>query len=56
MDLPPKSTVHNHFSSWRSSRTLLRLRQVRNVQVREAARGAAEPTVTILDSKKAEAA
>ncbi|ODT14297.1 MAG: transposase [Kaistia sp. SCN 65-12] len=55
-DLPPKSTVYDYFSLWRSDRTLLRLHQALYVQVREAARRTAEPTVAILDSQSAKAA
>lgn len=55
-DLPPKSTVYDYFSPWRSDRTLLRLHQALYVQVREAAGRAAEPTVAILDSQSAKAA
>lgn len=55
-DLPPKSTVYDYFSQWRSDRTLLRLHQALYVQVREAAGRTAEPTVAILDSQSAKAA
>lgn len=55
-DLPPKSTVYDYFSLWRSDRTLLRLHQALYVQVREAAGRKAEPTVAILDSQSAKAA
>jgi transposase len=54
-DLPPKSTVYDYFSLWRSGRTLLRLHQALYVQVREAVGRAAQPTVAILDSQSAKA-
>jgi len=52
-DLPPKSTVYDYFSLWRSDRTLLRLHQALYVQVREAAGRTAKPSVAILDSQSA---
>ena len=55
-DLPPKSTVYDYFSLWRSDQTLLRLHQALYVQVRTAAGRRAEPTVAILDSQSAKAA
>ena len=55
-DLPPKSTVYEYFSLWRSDRTLLRLHQTLYAQVREASRRKAQPTVAILDSQSAKAA
>lgn len=55
-DLPPKSTVYDYFSLWRSDRTLLRLHQALYAEVREAAGRTAEPTVAILDSQSAKAA
>jgi transposase len=55
-DLPPKSTVYDYFSLWRSDRTLLRLHQALYDQVREASGRKAQPTVAILDSQSAKAA
>lgn len=55
-DLPPKSTVYEYFSLWRSDRTLLRLHQALYAQVREASGRKAQPTVAILDSQSAKAA
>jgi len=55
-DLPPKTTVYDYFSLWRSDRTLLRLHQALYAQVREAAGRSSEPTVAILDSQSAKAA
>ena len=55
-DLPPKTTVYDYFSLWRSDRTLLRLHQALYAQVREAAGRNSEPTVAILDSQSAKAA
>ena len=55
-DLPPKSTVYEYFSLWRSDRTLLRLHQALYAQVREASGRTAQPTVAILDSQSAKAA
>ncbi len=55
-DLPPKSTVYDYFSLWRSNRTLLRLHQALYAEVREASGRNLEPTVAILDSQSAKAA
>lgn len=55
-DLPPKTTVYDYFSLWRSDRTLLRLHQALYGQVREASGRQASPTVAILDSQSAKAA
>lgn len=55
-DLPPKSTVYDYFSLWRSDRTLLRLHQALYAQVREASGREPGPTVAILDSQSARAA
>jgi transposase len=55
-DLPPKSTVYEYFSLWRSDRTLLRLHQTLYAQVREASGRKVQPTVAILDSQSAKAA
>ena len=55
-DLPPKSTVYEYFSLWRSDRTLLRLHQALYAQVREASGRKVQPTVAILDSQSAKAA
>lgn len=55
-DLPPKSTVYDYFSLWRSDRTLLRLHQALHAEVREAAGRKPGPTVGILDSQSAKAA
>ena len=55
-DLPPKTTVYDYFSLWRSDRTLLRLHQALYAQVREGSRRNAFPTVAILDSQSAKAA
>jgi len=55
-DLPPKTTVYDYFSLWRSDRTLLRLHQALYGQVREVSGRDASPTVAILDSQSAKAA
>src|SRR5882757_7965125 len=55
-DLPPKTTVYDYFSLWRSDRTLLRLHQALYAQVREVSGRNACPTVAILDSQSAKAA
>jgi transposase len=55
-DLPPKTTVYDYFSLWRSDRTLLRLHQALYAQVREVSGRNASPTVAILDSQSAKAA
>ena len=55
-DLPPKSTVYDYFSLWRSDRTLLRLHQALYEEVREAAGRKPAPTVGIIDSQSAKAA
>jgi len=55
-DLPPKSTVYDYFSLWRSDRTLLRLHQALYAHLREASGRKADPTVAILDSQSAKAA
>ncbi len=55
-DLPPKSTVYDYFSLWRSNRTLLRLHQALYAEFREASGRNLEPTVAILDSQSAKAA
>ena len=55
-DLPPKTTVYDYFSLWRSDRTLLRLHQALYAQVREVSGRKASPTVAILDSQSAKAA
>jgi transposase len=55
-DLPPKTTVYDYFSLWRSDRTLLRLHQALYAQVRELSERKASPTVAILDSQSAKAA
>ena len=55
-DLPPKSTVYDYFSLWRSDRTLLRLHQALYAQAREAAGRKVTPTAAILDSQSAKAA
>ncbi len=55
-DLPPKTTVYDYFSLWRSDRTLLRLHQALYAQVRELSGRKASPTVAILDSQSAKAA
>ena len=55
-DLPPKTTVYDYFSLWRSDRTLLRLHQALYAQVREVSGRKASPTVAIVDSQSAKAA
>jgi len=55
-DLPPKTTVYDYFSLWRSDRTLLRLHQALYGQVREVSGRKASPTVAIVDSQSAKAA
>lgn len=55
-DLPPKSTVYDYFSLWRSDRTLLRLHQALYAAVREASGRKPGPTVGIIDSQSAKAA
>jgi transposase len=54
-DLPPKTTVYDYFSLWRSDRTLLRLHQALYAQVREVSGRKVSPTVAILDSQSAKA-
>src|SRR3979411_3465460 len=55
-DLPPKTTVYDYFSLWRSDRTLLRLHQALYAHVGQSSRLKASPTVAILDSQRAKAA
>ena len=55
-DLPPKSTVCDYFSLWRSDRTLLRLHQTLYAEVREVSGRTPRPTVGIIDSQSAKAA
>ena len=55
-DLPPKSTVYDYFSLWRSDRTLLRLHQALYTEVHEAEGRKSVPTVGIIDSQSAKAA
>ena len=55
-DLPPKSTVYDYFSLWRSDRTLLRLHQALYAEVREASGRKPSPTVGVIDSQTAKAA
>src|SRR5258708_33318932 len=55
-DLPPKTTVYDYFSLWRSDRTLLRLNQALYAPLREASGRKACPTATILDTQSPKAA
>jgi len=55
-DLPPKSTVYDYFSLWRSDRTLLGLHQALYAEVREVSGRKPGPTVGIIDSQSAKAA
>ncbi len=55
-DLPPRSTVHDHFARWDAERTLDRIHHALYVQCREKAGREAGPTAAIIDSQSVESA